>query len=140
MCFVLLGTPALNSFWLNEYHYLDKRHANDISYTYYLSFARITLAKLQFNNKLCSFAISRILESTVFNHNDAFQGVIVTFEVINRANNVTETIEAFLDPVPLFQKFKVAESISRLKSVKVNRPRWCLLQCYLLFRPWIYLT
>lgn len=111
---------ASNSVWLNEYHHLDNTPVDDVAYSFYLSFARLTLAKLQYASNSCDFALSRVLESTVYKYDNMIKGHILTFEIVSHQSGLMRTVEALLEPVPVYQSFMHADPVSRLQSVKVG--------------------
>lgn len=114
------GTLASDSFWLSEYHHLDTTPADDVAYSFYQSFARLTLAKLQHGSNSCDFMLGRVLESTVYKYNETIKGQILTFEIVSRRSNLTRTVEALMEPTETYQSFMRADPVSRLQSVKVS--------------------
>lgn len=108
---------------------MDDTPVDDVAYSFYLSFARLTLAKLQHGSNSCDFTLGRALESTVYKYNDTMKGQILTFEIVSRQSNLTRTVEALLEPIDAYQSFMHADPVSRLQSVKVS---WSKADCNLI--------
>lgn len=73
------GITNLDSYWQNDYHFLDKSPIPDDSrISIYESFSRLALKQLQAVNRICKVKFLSVIEVTLFNMNDVFKVRILT--------------------------------------------------------------
>ncbi|UYV63355.1 XYLT2, partial [Cordylochernes scorpioides] len=105
--YVLPWCPV-ESYWQNEFHHEDQKTDVDAAYlTAYQSLARLAAQHLA-----CPTSSSKLLEVTLYNHHDKFQGLLVMHRL-----NSSHHVESFFRPVPHFRKSQVS---SRLLGLQIG--------------------
>ncbi|KAG8188510.1 hypothetical protein JTE90_008075 [Oedothorax gibbosus] len=111
----------LDSYWQNDYHFLDKSPISDDSrISIYESFSRLALKQLQAANKICKVKFLSVIEVTLFNVNDVFKGLLVLYKVQAADRNKPVILETQVRPIQHYIVHKGLGPTGRLKFLQVG--------------------
>ena len=69
---------------------------------------------------ICAFEMTRINEVHTFNHNDAYQGLLVTYNARTVAEGYHANLQTFVQAKKIFKIIKRVGPTSRLKDAEVS--------------------
>ncbi|GBM80770.1 Xylosyltransferase oxt [Araneus ventricosus] len=118
---VVTGITNLDGYWQNDYHFLDKSPPTDDSrVSIYESFARLGLKQLQTINKSCKVKLISVVESTLFNMNDVFKGLLILYKAQPADGNKPVILETQVRPIQHYIVYKGIGPTGRLKFLQVG--------------------
>ncbi|XP_055935993.1 xylosyltransferase oxt-like isoform X2 [Argiope bruennichi] len=115
------GITNLDSYWQNDYHFLDKSPpTEDSRISIYESFSRLGLKQLQTINKACKVKFLSVIEATLFNMNDVFKGLLILYKVQLTDGNEPVILETQVRPIQHYIVYKGIGPTGRLKFLQVG--------------------
>ncbi|GFQ80628.1 xylosyltransferase oxt [Trichonephila clavata] len=115
------GVTNLDSYWQNDYHFLDKSPlVEDSRISIYESFARLGLKQLQAINKACKVKFLSVVEATLYNMNDVFKGLLILYKAQTSDRNKPVILETQVRPIQHYIVYKGIGPTGRLKFLQVG--------------------
>ncbi|XP_071033432.1 xylosyltransferase 1 isoform X2 [Parasteatoda tepidariorum] len=115
------GVINMDSYWQNDYHFLDKSPVSDDSrISIYESFSRIGLKQLQAIHQPCKVKFLSLKEATIYSVNDVFKGLLILYEASLAKEKKPVIIETQVRPIQHYVVYKSIGPTGRLKFLLVG--------------------